>query len=82
MLSKEILMEMITARVHEEDCNAGVIFDNLEAPLWPNLKFILEAICDALPTQNVQILMFQFQAPGAPVEQPPVPEGASVAPEE
>lgn len=59
-LSKEILMEMIAQRVHEEDCNAGVIFDNLESPLWPNLKFVLEAICEALPTQNVQILLFQF----------------------
>ncbi len=31
-LSKEILEEMVHARVQEEDCNAGVIFDNLEAP--------------------------------------------------
>lgn len=49
-LSKEIVQEMIQARVREEDCNAGVVFDNLEAPQWPNLKFALEAICEALPT--------------------------------
>jgi adenylate kinase family enzyme len=57
-LSKELVLEMIQARVREEDCNAGVVFDNLEAPQWPNLKFALEAICDALPTQNIQILLF------------------------
>lgn len=33
-LSKEIVIEMVQARVQEEDCNAGVIFDNLEAPQW------------------------------------------------
>lgn len=49
-LSKEILQEMIQQRVKEEDCNAGVVFDNLEATQWPNLKFALEAICDALPS--------------------------------
>lgn len=49
-LSKEIVQEMIQARVREEDCNAGVVFDNLEAPQWPNLKFALEAICDAIPS--------------------------------
>lgn len=51
---------MISQRVKEEDCNAGVIFDNLESPYWPNLKLALEAICDALPTQNVQVLLLQF----------------------
>jgi len=51
---------MIAQRVKEEDCNAGVIFDNLESPYWPNLKVALEAICEALPTQNVQVLLLQF----------------------
>jgi hypothetical protein len=68
-LTKELLSEMIQQRVKEEDCNAGVVFDNLEGAQWPNLKFALEAICDALPTQNVQMLLFQFAK--EPVEADP-----------
>ena len=68
-LTKELLSEMIQQRVKEEDCNAGVVFDNLEGAQWPNLKLALEAICDALPTQNVQMLLFQFAK--EPVEADP-----------
>lgn len=57
-LTKELLVQMIQARVREEDCNAGVLFDCLESPHWPTLRFALEAICEALPTQNVQVLLF------------------------
>ena len=73
-LSKEILEEMIQARVHEEDCNAGVIFDNLEASQWQSPKDIIRAICTALPTQNMQFLIFNFPKPGQVIEEP-VPEG-------
>jgi len=48
-LPKQILLEMIHERLKEEDCNAGAIFDCLESPYWPNVKFALEAICDAVP---------------------------------
>jgi len=40
---------MIKERLLEEDCNAGAIFDNLESPNYPNLKFVINAICDAVP---------------------------------
>lgn len=61
---------MIQSRTKEEDCNAGVVFDNLEAPHWPGLKFALDSICEALPTQNVQVLLFNINTPSK--EQPPV----------
>jgi len=54
---------MIQSRTKEEDCNAGVVFDNLEAPHWPGLKFALDSICEALPTQNVQVLLFNINTP-------------------
>ena len=59
-ITKELLVELISERVKEEDCNAGAIFDCLESPSWPNLKFALEAICDAIPTSNIQVLLLQF----------------------
>jgi hypothetical protein len=41
---------MIKERLSEEDCNAGAIFDNLTgSPHFPNIKFVLDAICEALP---------------------------------
>ncbi len=81
-LSKEILMEMIQQRTQEEDCNAGVIFDHLESPYWPSMKFAIEAICDGLAKQNVQVLLFNFPKEGqAAVEEiaQPVVEGGVVS---
>lgn len=52
---------MIQERLKEEDCNAGAIFDCLDSIHWPNVKFVLESICDAVPMQNVQVLLFQLQ---------------------
>ena len=49
-LPKELLIEMLKQRLETEDCNAGVIFDNLESEYWPDLKFALELICDTVPT--------------------------------
>lgn len=49
---------MIAERVKEEDCNAGAIFDCLESPLWPNLKFALESICEAITISNIQVVLF------------------------
>mmetsp|Transcript_8825 Transcript_8825/g.8179 ORF Transcript_8825/g.8179 Transcript_8825/m.8179 type:complete len:145 (+) Transcript_8825:3026-3460(+) len=60
-LTKELLIEMLALRMKEEDCNAGVIFDNLESENYPDIKFVVEAICEAVPRQNVQLLTFQFQ---------------------
>jgi adenylate kinase family enzyme len=60
MLTTEILIKMLQARLSEEDCNAGVIFDNLQGDQWPDIKTALEFICDAIPEQNIQIMMFQF----------------------
>ena len=57
-LTKEILVEMLQERVKEEDCNAGAIFDCLECSYWPNLKFGLESICDAITTANIQVVLF------------------------
>lgn len=59
-LTKDLLIEMINSRLLEEDCNAGAIFDSLESPNWPSLKFALECLCEALPTQNLQVLLFNF----------------------
>ena len=59
-MTRELLIEMIQERLLEEDCNAGTIFDNLESPQWPNLKFALECICEAIPKQNIQVLLFQY----------------------
>ncbi len=72
---------MIQARVQEEDCNAGVIFDNLEAPQWSTSKEVIGYICEALPTQNVKLLVFNFsKAAEEPVAEQPVPpaEGEEV----
>jgi hypothetical protein len=48
-LTRELLKEMIEERIKEEDCNAGAIFDCLESQSqWPNLKFALECLCEAI----------------------------------
>lgn len=42
---------MLAKRLSEDDCNAGAIFDNLECQYWPDQKFAIELICDAVPEQ-------------------------------
>lgn len=59
-LPLEMLIEMLKERVSGEDCGAGVIFDGLESENWPGTVFAVEMICEALPTQNVQMLIFDF----------------------
>ena len=59
-LPKELLLQMLQKRLQEEDCNAGAIFDSLESRYWPNEKFAIELICEAVPVQNVQIVLFNF----------------------
>lgn len=60
-LSKDILSRMLKERLAQEDCNAGAIFDCLESEYWPDAKFAVELICEAVPAQNLQVLLLRFQ---------------------
>ena len=51
---------MLAKRLSEDDCNAGAIFDNLESQYWPDQKFAIELICDAVPEQQVEVVLFNF----------------------
>lgn len=51
---------MLSKRLQEDDCNAGAIFDNLTCQYWPDQKFAIELICDAVPKQNVEVVVFNF----------------------
>jgi hydrocephalus-inducing protein len=60
-LSKDILSRMLRERLAQEDCNAGAIFDCLESEYWPDAKFAVELICEAVPEQNLQVILLRFQ---------------------
>jgi len=47
-------------RMQEEDCNAGIIFDCLQSEYWQDEKFAIQLISDALPIQNVRVVVFSF----------------------
>ena len=51
---------MLSKRLQEDDCNAGAIFDSLGSEYWPDEKFGIELICDAVPEQNVEVVVFTF----------------------
>jgi len=51
---------MLAKRLTEDDCNAGAIFDNLECQYWPDKKFAISLICDAVPEQQVEVVVFNF----------------------
>lgn len=55
-LPKELLIKMVVERTSHEDCNAGVIFDNLTSPFWRDEKTIVDAVCDALSEENVHLI--------------------------
>ena len=48
-LPKELLLRMLSKRLSEDDCNAGAIFDCLGCQYWPDEKFGIKLICDAVP---------------------------------
>jgi len=76
-LSEEILVRMLKERLSQEDCNAGAIFDCLDGEYWPDVKEpfpattstlgqkrlrgVLKLITDAVPRQNLQVLLLRFQ---------------------
>ena len=60
-ISEDILCRMVRERMSQEDCNAGVIFDCLESEYWADAKFAIKLISDALPQQNLQVLLMKFQ---------------------
>lgn len=49
-------MKLLVERTSDEDCNAGIIFDNLACENWVDEKFIIETICDALAEENVHLV--------------------------
>ena len=51
---------MLRNRVLAEDCNAGAIFDNLESEHIGSIKEAVELVSDALPEQNITLLMLKF----------------------
>lgn len=67
LMSKEILVRMVKLRLDEEDCNAGAIFDNLTSDLWVDEKFAIGFISDAVPNQNIQVLIFNFNKEVHPI---------------
>ena len=67
-LKEETLQKMLKERLSQEDCNAGVIFDCLESEYWAGTKFAVELICNAVPQQNLQVLLLRFQKDLAGVE--------------
>jgi len=60
-LEEELLRKMLKERLAQEDCNAGAIFDCLESEYWPGTKFAVELITNAVPQQNLQVLLLRFQ---------------------
>jgi adenylate kinase family enzyme len=48
-LPKELLKRMLTKRLEEEDCNAGVIYDNLNSEFWADEKAAIDLICETCP---------------------------------
>lgn len=59
-LPKELLLQMLQKRLAEDDCNAGAIFDSLTSQYWPDEKTAIELICDAVPQQKVEVVLFTF----------------------
>jgi len=52
---------MLSKRLEEEDCNAGVIYDNLISKYWACEKDAIKLISETCPTQNIQMIVFGFQ---------------------
>jgi len=45
---RQMIINLIHERVRQEDCNGGVIFDNLDCELWKDTATIIDIIHQAL----------------------------------
>ena len=58
-LNEEILEELLVERVKHPECNAGVIFDNLQAKEYPNELIAVKIIVKALKHHTVQLVLLE-----------------------
>ena len=73
-LPKDLLLKMLQKRLTEDDCNAGAIFDCLSSEYWQDEKTAIELICDAVPLQNVEVVLFNFNRES--IQEDAAPDGA------
>lgn len=52
-----MIINLIHERVRQEDCNGGVIFDNLDCELWKDTATIIDIIHQALQDEWIQIIL-------------------------
>jgi hypothetical protein len=52
-----MLVKLIRERTSAEDCNAGIVFDNLQCEHWKDEREIIEVICDALQEENINLVL-------------------------
>ena len=67
-LPEEILIELLEERVNIPECNAGVIFDNLSAKLYPKEIDGLRTILKAIPSQHIQLVNLYYPTDSSGLE--------------
>lgn len=58
-LSEEIIKKLILSRMSHPDCNAGVMFDNLECEYWPNEVYLFKCLLEVV--DNLQLVIVRDQ---------------------
>jgi len=54
-----MIVNLIRARLTQEDCNGGAIFDNLDTDLWKGIPVILDILNKALSDEIIQLILVQ-----------------------
>lgn len=52
-----MIINLIRERVKQEDCNGGVVFDNIECELWKDSNAIIDIIHQTLIDEKVMIVV-------------------------
>lgn len=68
-LSPELVTEIIKERLSMDDCLAGAIFDCIKSEQLGDEKEIIERITEAVPGQNLQLLLLKFNKEQAQEEE-------------
>jgi hydrocephalus-inducing protein len=60
-VSEDVLKKLIAARIAHEDCNAGVMFDNLHCDYWPNELYLMKCLLEVVGEKSLQIVILKEQ---------------------
>jgi hypothetical protein len=73
--------EILSDRLSQDDCGAGVIFEHLKSDMLGNEKEAIQHITESVPIQNLQVLLLKIKKEEEAAEEGEAEEKKEEAPD-